>query len=259
VVDGPLDVLRAAEGAGRPAGQAGQRPASDGGQGEPAVALVVDHAAAGREHGRPPRVLAADQAVGATVDRRDEQAVGAARDRVGAEQHTAPPGGELGLDEHGHAGVGHGGPAARGEDVVDGRHEALPVGDVEDRGEHTGHRGRAPVLVGRRRAHDQAALALGAEAVPGGAGRTLAVEARGVGPAAVVPGRGQHDAGQDGEAGLAGAGEVGCFGADERPVGRTRLGEIEKVGAAESGGRRLHSATVSPAACTPVADGLQAA
>ena len=118
---------------------------------------------------------------------------------------------------------------------------------------------RMAVLVQPQLAPRWGGVLFGAEAVPGGAGGTLAVEARGVGPAAVVPGRGEHDAGQDGEAGLAGAGEVGCFGADERPVGRTRLGEIEKVGAAESGGRRLHSATVGPAACTPVADGLQAA
>ena len=94
--------------------------------------------------------LAAHQAVGPAGDGGHDEAVGAAGDRVGAEQHAAPRRPEERLHEHGDRGL-----AAGAHDLVDGGDERFPTPHVEHGREHPGHRLRATVLGGRRRAHDE--------------------------------------------------------------------------------------------------------
>ena len=246
---------KAALGLGRQVREGSERSAPEGQLG---AAPGLDDAPARREHGGPAVVQAADEAVGAALDRGQQEAVGPPRHRVGGEQHAPEPGRELRLDEHGHAGVGRVGPGLRAEHPVDGVDEARPGAHVEHRLEHAGHRGRSAVLVGGRRADHEGVLARPAEGLPGGAGGALLGAAR-VRPAAVVPLGGEDDTGQDRQTGPPCEGEVGGFGSDERSVDGALLGEVHQVRPPENGGERLHDESVDGGPCTPVARRLHVA
>jgi hypothetical protein len=67
--DGPLDVLRPAEGAGDLAGEVDEAPQVGGGQLRPVVAVVLDHPGAGVEQVAGAVDLAADERLGTALDR----------------------------------------------------------------------------------------------------------------------------------------------------------------------------------------------
>ena len=126
-VDGPLDVLRAAEraaGVGREPGELAQH----GGRRTRRVTGRTDlhDAATAVEDGRPAVDGARHELVGPAGDGGDDDAVVAAGQRIGAEQHAAPRRREHRLHEHGHLGIdeaGAAGPVGGGVDLLDGREQ----------------------------------------------------------------------------------------------------------------------------------------
>ena len=194
-VDGPLDVLRAAEGARRrrrragpggaarrPAGAGRRRRSSATSRTRPRRSSTAVHPSTS-----PETSWSGPPATAATT-RRSRRPV------TGSAPNSTPPHGAssigctstaiVGVDEAGVAGPR---PRSRAT-VVDGADEGRLVGDVEDRVEHAGHRRGVAVLAGRRRTHDDRACA----AVGDGAARPSTAVSRSSCDQAVVsttPGR----------------------------------------------------------------------
>ncbi len=166
--------------------------------------------------------LAADQPVRATGYGGNHEAVGAAGDRVGTEQHTAPRRLEERLHEHRDRCL-----ASRPGDLVDRVDESLPPPHVEDRREHPGHRLGATVLHGGRRPDDDRVPAVDGERLPGGIEGDGVVPGRRAIAEGAGPGGGEHESGQRGLSVGAGAGERCCLGASNRGILRQHVVEID--------------------------------
>ena len=101
---------------------------------------------------------AADEHVGATRHRFDDDVVAASGDRIDAEQHPPDLDAQLPLHEHrdgpcntGVVGDGSGGV----DDAAGGVHERIPTDDVENRREAAGHRRCPRILDGGGRSNHQ--------------------------------------------------------------------------------------------------------
>ena len=231
VVDGPLEVLRAAVGGGGGGGEPGQAAQRLGGRPEGAVGSAgadLADAAAAVEHGGPAVDLAADEGVGTAGHRGHDEAVVPAGDGIGAEEHAAPARLEHRLDEHGHRGVDHAGLTGGGRGAEHGGErlaEGALVADVEHGLEHAGHRGGGAVLAGRGGAHHDGVGAVGGHGPPG---------LQGAGVVRGRPAGGEHHAGERGKPGVAGASQVGRLGPGVGGIGGRGVVERDDGG---SGGR----------------------
>ena len=170
-VDGPLDVLRAAEGAtgvGREAGELAQH----GGRRTRGVAPVERTSTT-----RPRRLTTAVQpstapdtswsgppGTAATTMRSWRPVSGSAPNST--PPHTACSIGCTRTAISASTRPACAGPVGGGVDLLDGREQRPLAGDVEDRLEHAGHRRGVAVLAGRRRPHDDRLRPVGGDVPP---------------------------------------------------------------------------------------------
>ena len=128
-IDGPLDVLRAAVGAVGPAGEASELAEDRHGRARRIGGTDLTQPTAPIEHAGPAVDLTGHQPVGSAGHGGDDDAVAAAGDRVGTEQHAAPRRVQHRLDQDRHVGVDEAGEACsvgRTEHAVERDRAARP-------------------------------------------------------------------------------------------------------------------------------------
>ena len=228
VRDGPLDVLRAAEGLGHVARQLRERPEVRPLELGPVVGVELEDSGVGVEQVAGAVDLAADERLGAAPHDRHDPAVAAAGDRVDAEHDAAERRVDERLHQHADGLVGRARPLAGAQDLVDGVDELVEAVDADHRVELAGHRRLGRVLDHRRAAGDQVAL-VAARPVERVAHRRVR---RHVGPAVdrVGEGGGQDHAAEGRQAVALGAGQGGRLAAGERDLAGRLVVEVDDIG-----------------------------
>ena len=160
---------------------------------------------------------------------RRHQTIATAAHRIGAEEHTADDGVDLGLHQHRHGRrvTAQGGDRCGTggiDDLGDGGTESGAISDAEYRAEHPGHRRLTLVLHGGRRAHHQRARRGFARGPP------CPFDDAGIVGQATRGLRGDHDAGHDGKAGGPGPGERRCLGSGDGGISGHDRAEVDDGG-----------------------------